>query len=425
MTFAMLGAMLALFATSVPVAMAIGIAALIGIAWYTHFPLLVTAQQVYVALDKFPLAAIPFFILSGNLMDVGGISRRLVEFAKSVVGGVQGGLPMTCVLTCMIFAAISGSSVATTFAIGAILIPALVRHGYPVPFAASLQATSAELGVVIPPSIPMILYGVTTQTSIPELFIAGFGPGFIIAGGLSVAVLLWCRRRGWGKRDGEGRLPLLAALRQAGWALLMPLIVLGGIYGGITTPTEASVVSVLYALIVGMLVHRELKPRDLYPIFARSAVSSAVIMFIIAMAALFSYLLNRQGVPDAMAEWLVTVFDSPALFLLGVNLFLFVVGMFVETSASIIVLAPILAVAATKFGIDPVHFGTVMVVNLALGMITPPFGVNLFAAAQVARTSMDRMIPSLLVFISVVFSTLMLITYVPQTTLFLRDLVYR
>ena len=425
MTFAMLGAMLALFATSVPVAMAIGIAALIGIAWYTHFPLLVTAQQVYVALDKFPLAAIPFFILSGNLMDVGGISRRLVEFAKSVVGGVQGGLPMTCVLTCMIFAAISGSSVATTFAIGAILIPALVRHGYPVPFAASLQATSAELGVVIPPSIPMILYGVTTQTSIPELFIAGFGPGFLIGGALIVTVLIWCRIKGWGKRDGEGRLPLLAALRQAGWALLMPLIVLGGIYGGITTPTEASVVSVLYALIVGMLVHRELKPRDLYPIFARSAVSSAVIMFIIAMAALFSYLLNRQGVPDAMAEWLVTVFDSPALFLLGVNLFLFVVGMFVETSASIIVLAPILAVAATKFGIDPVHFGTVMVVNLALGMITPPFGVNLFAAAQVARTSMDRMIPSLLVFISVVFSTLMLITYVPQTTLFLRDLVYR
>ena len=425
MTFAMLGAMLALFATSVPVAIAIGISALIGIAWYTNFPLLVSAQQLYVALDRFPLAAIPFFILSGNLMDVGGISRRLVEFAKSLVGGIQGGLPVTCVLTCMIFAAISGSSVATTFAIGAILIPALVRHGYPLPFAASLQATSAELGVVIPPSIPMILYGVATQTSIPELFIAGFGPGLIIGGALSVTVLIWCRRRGWGKHDGEGRLPVLTSLRQASWALLMPVVVLGGIYGGITTPTEASVIAVIYALIVGMLVHRELKPADLYPVFAKSVISSTVIMFIIAMAALFSYLLNRQGIPDAMAEWLVRVFDSPALFLLGVNLFLFVVGMFIETSASIIVLAPILTAAAIKLGIDPVHFGTVMVVNLALGMITPPFGVNLFAAAQVARTSMDRMIPSLLVFIGVVLSTLMLITYVPQSTLFLRDLIYR
>lgn len=425
MTFAMLGAMLALFATSVPVAIAIAAAALVGIAWYTSFPLLVSAQQVYVALDRFPLAAVPFFILAGNLMDAGGISRRLVEFAKSIVGGVQGGLPVTCVLTCMIFAAISGSSVATTFAIGGILIPALVRAGYPVPFAASLQATSAELGVIIPPSIPMILYGVATQTSIPELFIAGFGPGVIIGGALSATVLIWCRRRGWGKRDGEGRQPVLVSLRNAAWALLMPIVVLGGIYGGITTPTEASVIAVLYALLVGLVIHRELRPTELYPVFARSVISSTVIMFIIAMAGLFSYLLNRQGVPDAMAEWLVQTLDSPVRFLLGANLFLFVVGMFVETSASIIVLAPILTTAAVRFGIDPVHFGTVMVVNLALGMITPPFGVNLFAAAQVARTSMDRMIPSLLLFIGVVFSTLMLITYVPATTLFIRDLVYR
>ena len=421
----MLTVMLVLFAASIPVAIAIGLAAVVGIAGYTSFPLIVAAQQLFVALDKFPLAAIPFFILAGNLMDVGGISRRLVEFARSIVGGIQGGLPATCVVTCMIFAAISGSSVATTFAIGAIMIPALVRAGYPVGFAAALQATAAELGVVIPPSIPMILYGVTTQTSIPELFIAGFGPGFLIGGALIVTVLVWCRIMGWGKRDGENRLPFLTAARQAGFALVMPVVVLGGIYGGITTPTEASVVAVIYALIVGMFLHREIGLRDLLPIFRKSVISSAVIMFIIACAALFSWLLNRQGVPDAAAEWLATAFDTSGLFLLVVNIFLFFVGMFVETSASIIVLAPILAEAAEKLGIDSVHFGTIMVVNLALGMITPPFGVNLFAAAQVAGCSIDKMMKYLVIFIGVVLACLMVITYVPAITLTLPQLVFR
>jgi C4-dicarboxylate transporter, DctM subunit len=421
----MLTVMLVLFAASIPVAVAIGLAAVVGIAGYTSFPLIVSAQQLFVALDRFPLAAIPFFILAGNLMEVGGISRRLVEFARSIIGGVQGGLPATCVVTCMIFAAISGSSVATTFAIGAIMIPALVRAGYPVGFAAALQATAAELGVIIPPSIPMILYGVTTQTSIPELFIAGFGPGILIGGALIVTVLVWCRIKGWGKQDGENRLPFLTATRQAGFALVMPLVVLGGIYGGITTPTEASVVAVVYALLVGMFLHREIGFRDLLPIFRKSVISSAVIMFIIACAALFSWLLNRQGVPDAAAEWLATAFDSSALFLLVVNLFLFVVGMFVETSASIIVLAPILAESAEKLGIDGVHFGTIMVVNLALGMITPPFGVNLFAAAQVAGCSIDKMMRPLAIFIGVVFACLMVITYIPAITLTLPQLVFR
>jgi C4-dicarboxylate transporter DctM subunit len=425
MTSLMITVMLVGFAASIPVAVAIGLASIAGIEFFTRFPLIVAAQQIFIALDKFPLAAIPFFILAGNLMDVGGISRRLVEFAKSLVGGVQGGLPCTCIVTCMIFAAISGSSVATTFAIGSVMIPALIRHGYPVGFAAALQATAAELGVIIPPSIPMILYGVSTQTSIPELFIAGFGPGILIGGGLIVTVLIWCRIKGWGKRDGEGRLPVLAALRQAGWSLFMPVVVLGGIYGGITTPTEASVVAVVYALVVGLLLHREIRPRDLYPIFRKSVTSSAVIMFIIACAALFSYLLNRQGVPDAAAAWLVQVFDGPAAFLLGVNLFLFVVGMFVETSASIIVLAPILADAAQRVGVDGVHFGTIMVVNLALGMITPPFGVNLFAAAQVAHCGIDTMMRYLAVFIAVVFACLMVITYLPGITLALPNLVFR
>ncbi|MCX7684039.1 MAG: TRAP transporter large permease subunit [Acetobacteraceae bacterium] len=425
MSTAMLVVMLVLFAAGVPVAIGIGLAAVAGIEGFTRFPLIVAAQQIYVSLDRFPLAAIPFFILAGNLMESGGISRRLIEFAKSLVGRVQGGLPATCVLTCMIFAAISGSSVATTFAVGALMIPALVRHGYPVGFAAALQATAAELGVIIPPSIPMILYGVTTQVSIPELFLAGLLPGLLIGAALVATVLVWCRIMGWGRQDGEGRLSIGAATRQAGFALLMPVIVLGGIYGGVTTPTEASVLAVCYALVVGLVVHREIRLRELWPIFRRSVVTSSVIMFIIGCAGLFSWLLNRQGVPDAAAAWLVAAFEGPGWFLLGVNLFLFVVGMFVETSASMIVLAPILQDAAARLGIDGVHFGMVMVVNLALGMVTPPFGVNLFAAAQVAGIPIDRMIPYLGVFIAVVLCCLMVITYVPALSLLLPGLVFR
>ena len=424
MTSAMLITMVLGFALSVSVAVSIGLAAIVGIqASQAH--MLLSAKEMFNAINKFPLAAIPFFILAGNLMETGGISRRLVEFAKSLVGGVQGGLPMTCVLTCMIFAAVSGSSVATTFAIGAILIPALIKHGYPTTWAAALQATSAELGVIIPPSIPMILYGVSAEVSIGELFIAGFGPGLLISGALMLFVWLYCKWQGWGRNDGDGRLGVVAATRQAAWALLMPVIILGGIYGGIFTPTEASAVAVLYALVVGMLIYREIGVKDLYVTLRKSVVSSAVIMFIIANAGLFAFLITRAGVPEAIGHWLEQVLQNPALFLLGVNAALFVIGMFIETSAAIIVLAPILVPVAQRFGIDPVHFGLVMVVNLALGMITPPFGVNLFAACTVARVSLDKIIRHLVPFVGVVLACLMVITYVPTLSLALRDLVYR
>jgi tripartite ATP-independent transporter DctM subunit len=324
----------------------------------------------------------------------------------------------------MIFAAVSGSSVATTFAIGAILIPALIKHGYPTSYAAALQATSAELGVIIPPSIPMILYGVSAEVSIGELFIAGFGPGILIGGALMLFVHLWCRLKGWGKHDGDGRMSVTRATLKAAWALLMPVIILGGIYGGVFTPTEASVVAVFYALLVGMVIHRELSFKDLVPVFRKSVISSAVIMFIIANAGLFAYLITRAGIPEAIGTWLTHVLSSPGWFLLGVNGALFVIGMFIETSAAIIVLAPILVPVARHFGVDPVHFGTIMVVNLALGMITPPFGVNLFAACTVARISLDQIVRSLLPFVLVILSCVMLITYVPEISLGLRDLVY-
>jgi len=424
MPLTLLITMMVCFAFSISIAVAIGGSAVLGIVLFDPDQLILVPKEMFSAIDKFPLAAIPFFILAGNLMETGGISRRLVEFAKSLVGGVQGGLPMTCVLTCMIFAAVSGSSVATTFAIGAILIPAMVKHGYPVGYAASVQATSAELGVVIPPSIPLILFGVAAEVSIGELFIAGFGPGLLIGVVLMVFVHLWCRFKGMGKHDGDGRLGVWAAARDAVWALLMPVVILGGIYGGIFTPTEASVIAVFYALLVGMVIHRELKPSDIVVVLRKSVISSAVIMFIIANAGLFAFLITRAGIPDAIGQWLTAVLQSPGMFLLGVNAALFVIGMFIETSAAIIVLAPILVPVAIYFGIDPVHFGIIMVVNLAMGMITPPFGVNLFAACTVAKISLDRIIGHLLPFVLVIMGCVMLITYVPQISLALRDAVF-
>ena len=421
----MLTTMLVLFALSIPVAVSIGMASIVGILSNDGASLLIVGQQMFTSLDKYPLAAIPFFILAGNLMETGGISVRLVEFAKSIVGGVQGGLAATCVLTCMIFAAVSGSSVATTFAIGAILIPAMVKHGYPVTFAAALQATSAELGVIIPPSIPMILYGISADVSVAELFIAGIGPGLLIGGALILFVWLWARIKGYGKLDREGRMPILTATRRAGFALLMPVIILGGIYGGVFTPTEASVVAVFYALLVGMLIYREIGVADLVRALRRSVISSTVILMIIACAGLFSFLITRANVPAMLGEWLVETLKTPMLFLLGVNVALFLIGMFIETSASIVVLAPILTPIAAHFGIDPVHFGTIMVVNLALGMITPPFGVNLFAACMVAKIPLQSIFKQLVPFVLVAFGCLMVITYFSPLSLFLRDLVYR
>jgi tripartite ATP-independent transporter DctM subunit len=411
------------FALSISVAVSIGLAALLGI-WLSNVSMLLSVKEIYSALNKFPLAAIPFFILAGNLMEAGGISRRLVEFAKAVVGGLQGGLAATCVLTCLMFAAVSGSSVATTFAVGAILVPALVKHGYPRTYAAALQATSAELGVIIPPSIPLIIFGVSAEVSIGELFIAGIGPGILIGAALMAFVLIYARVKGYGKQDGEDRLPLLTATRKAILALFMPVIILGGIYGGIFTPTEASVAAVFYALLVGVAVYREIGFKDLISVVRRTVISSSVILFIIGNAGLFSYLITRAGVPEMIGEFLRESLNTPILFLLGLNAALFIIGMFIETSAAIIVLAPILVPVAASFGIDPVHLGLVMVVNLALGMVTPPFGVNLFAACTVANISVDAIIGKLIPFVLVVLACLLVITYVPQLSLFLRDAVY-
>ena len=419
------GTMLTLLVISVPVAVALGLTGAAYVASDARMSLLVVPQQIFIGLDKYPLAAIPFFILAGNLMETGGISSRLVDLAKSIVGGFTGGLALTCVLTCMIFAAVSGSSIATVFAIGSILIPAMVRHGYPAPFAAALMAVTAELGVIIPPSIPMILLGVSAELSIGELFIAGVGPGLLI--GFALLLVTWaiCKRNGYGLNDGQDRLSIGTAARRAAMALGLPIIILGGIYSGAFTPTEASAVAVVYALLVCTFIYRELGLREIYVAFRRSAISAAAIMILVASAAFLSYLINRAGLPAQLGAWLNNSFDSPAAYLLSVNIALFIVGMFIETGAAILVLGPLLTPVAVNFGIDPIHFGVVIIVNLALGMVTPPFGVNLFAACQVANVSVLQIARYLLPFVLTVLLCLMIITYVPAVSLLLRDLVYR
>lgn len=424
MTPVMLVMLLVLMSASVPVAMAIGFTSIVAIEGFTTMPLLVVVQRLFAAVDNEALLALPLFILAGNLMEVGGASQRLVDFAKSIVGGLQGGLALTCVLTCMIFAAISGSGIATTFTVGAILIPAMVRHGYPAGFAVSLQATAAELGVIIPPSITMILYGLAAQVSIGDLFLAGFGPGLLIGFALMATAYVWCRLTGRGQGDGTDRPRPGAAFRGAWPALLMPVIVLGGIYGGIFTPTESSTIAVFYALFLGRFVYRGMGVADLAAVLKRSALAVSCIMLIIAMSAIFSFVITRSGAPADFAAWLTSVLDSKFAFLVAVNLFLFVVGMFVDGGAAILVLAPILAPIAASYGIDPIHFGIIVIVNLALGMVTPPFGVNLFAACAVGRISLEQAIRYLLPFVAVVATCLMLVTYVPDISIGLKRLLF-
>jgi tripartite ATP-independent transporter DctM subunit len=421
----LLGAMLVLFALSVPIAVAILLAGIVGIEAFTRLPLLLVPQQMFAGLDRYPLLAIPLFILAGALMQVSGISARLIDLARALVGGIRGGLACSCVLTSMMFAAVSGSSVATTFAVGAILIPAMVRAGYPGPFAASVQASSAELGIIIPPSIAMIVFGISAQVNIGELFVAGVGPGLMIGAALMLAIHLWARVTGLGAEDRAERPALGAAAIRALPGLVMAVVVIGGIYAGVFTPTEASAVAVAYALLVGLIVHRTLTPPLIWRTVVSAARGATLILLIIAAATLLNFLVNRSGAPMRLSAAVTAAVEDPWLFLLYVNAFLLIVGMFVETGAAIIVLAPLLTPIAVSFGIDPVHFGVVMVINLALGMFTPPFGVNLFAVSQISGVPVERLIPYLMPFVGVVLLCLLAITYLPGISLGLRDLLYR
>ncbi|MDW8398899.1 MAG: TRAP transporter large permease [Acetobacteraceae bacterium] len=410
----------ALFAAGIPIAFALGLAALPTLS-AMGIPFIAIPQVVFESLDSFALMALPLYVLAGRLMQSGGIAERLVRFAIALVGVLPGGLAAAVVVTSMLFATISGSSAATAAAIGSVLIPEMQRRLYPRPYSASVVASSGELGVIIPPSVPMIIYCVITGVSITEMFLAGILPGIMIGLSLIVTASAMALLLGYGERDRPGLSAyfarLWAAFRGGVLALFMPVIILGGIYGGLFTPTEAAVVAVFYALLLGLFVYRRIAFAELPRIFADGAITSAVVMIIVGFAAMFGFALQLLQAPQAIAAALRGVSDDPLVFLLLVNLFLLVVGMFMETFAAIIILAPILAPVAAGFGIDPVHFGLIVIVNLAVGMVTPPVGVNLFIACGIARIGMEQLMRPLSVFLAVLVANLMVITYVPGLSL--------
>lgn len=421
-SIALLVALVILLISSTPVAIAMGLAAFVYFYYYTLIPLTQVPDQLVNALNTFPLMAIPFFIFAANIMSEGGISRRLTEAANAVVGQFRGGLAMTAVLSCMFFAAISGSSAATVVAVGTLLIPAMVKSGYGRNFSTGLVATSGSLGILIPPSIPLIIYGIATEQSIGDLLIAGVVPG-LFAGllllGLAVVI---SRRRNYGGGDDEELAPRstrdrLRAFRDAFLSLLLPVFVLGGIYGGVFTPTEAAAMAIFYALIVSLFVYREIGLRDLPRITVKSTRMSAMIMFIIANGVLFSFVLTREQIPNEVTQLFLNLDLAKWAFLLVVNILLLVTGCFMETSSAILILAPILLPVATELGVDPIHFGVIMVMNLEIGMITPPLGVNLFVASGLTGMSVMRVAKAALPSALVLLFALFVVTYVPDLAL--------
>lgn len=408
---------------SVPIAFAMSGATIIAIIVFTKVPSQIAVQKMFAALDSFPLLAIPLFILAGKLMENGGISKRLINLATVFVGHRVGGYASVGVISCMFFGTLSGSSAASVAAIGAILIPAMISRGYSPRFAAGSISVSGELGSIIPPSIPMILYGVATGTSIGSLFIGGVIPGVLLGCWLLITVYFISKRNGFGGDVEKATWNMrFKAIVDSIAALFMPFIILGGIYMGVFTPTEAAGVAVLYALVVGKFIYKELKIRSLVNVFAESALTTASIMVIIAAAGLLSWFLTMNMIPQQAATFISDVIGDKIVFLLVVNLLFLIVGMFFEASSAILILAPILVPVAVNFGIDPVHFGMIMIVNLAVGMVTPPVGVNLFVSCQIAKISLEEVTKGVLPFYIVLILNILLISYLPILSTWLPSL---
>lgn len=410
---------------SVPIGICLGLATMTVMLFVDGAPpMVLLARSVVTGADSFPLIAVPLFILAGDVMQKGGMSRRLVGFANSLIGHIRAGLAYVNVLASVFFAAISGSSPATVAAIGSNLIPEMEKVGYGRQFSASLTAASGMIGVMIPPSIPFIIYGVTAEVSIGKLFLAGVIPGILFA-----IMFMFVARfllRG-DKKINESKTEFSAtavvhSFRESVWALLVPVIILGGIYSGIFTPTEAGAIAVVYALLVGMFVYRDIKVTDLPEILAGSAITSGTILVLVIMATAFGRVITLAQIPSDLASALTSLSDNPIIILLLINLLLLVIGMFMETISSIIIMTPILLPVTVALGIDPIAFGVIMTVNLAIGFCTPPLGVNLFVASSISGVSIEKLSRGILPFFVGMVALLMLITYVPAISLALPSL---
>lgn len=412
-----------LFLLGIPISFSLGIASLIGLLW-KGMPLVVLVQRMFTALDSFALVAVPLFILAGELMSEGGISKRLVHFAQMLVGHLKGGLAMVSVVAAMFFSSVSGSAIADTAAIGGIMIPSMSSAGYDRRFAAPLVAAAGAIGPIIPPSIPLVLYGVMANTSIGELFLGGVVPGILMGIGLMLVTYWISVKRHYVGRESRASLrEIVLGLRDAVLAMIMPLIIIGGILTGQFTATESGVVAVVYALIVGMLVYRELHLKDIPQIFYNTTLTTGTTLIVIANASIFTWLLTIEQVPQQLTQALIAWSLPPWVVLLALNAILLVAGTFIDTISALTIFTPLFLPVVLNLGIDPVHFGVIMAVNLTIGMITPPVGVNLFVASGIARISLGDMMRDLMPLFAVLLVVLLIATYVPGVVMALPAMV--
>ena len=419
------GSLIAIIVIGAPLAYALGGSAFLAILSSGVSPIL-TVQRFFTGVDSFTLMAIPFFMISGALMSKGGVSSRLIRLCSIFLRKLPGGLAIVTVVACTFFGAISGSAPATAAAIGGIMIPAMLENKYSQDFAMSTVASAGYLGVIIPPSVTMVTYGVAAGASIGDMFMAGIFPGILLCIGMSIYAYFVGRKKNYVMQSEEklSSKEIVKIIIDAIPALLMPVIILGGIYGGIFTPTEAGCVSVVYGLIVGFFVYKELKISDLPDLFKTSALSTSMILLIIGCASAFGNIMARDMIPNKVATLIIGISNNKIIFLMLVNIILLIVGCFMETNTAIMIIAPILLPVAKELGVNIVHFGIIMVINLAIGLLTPPLGMNLYVATGIAKKKVSDILGKYLVgYIIVSVSILMIITYVPAISTFLPQLL--